>query len=551
MLYRNAMRKLLAGLVAVLSLSLVTAQISVAAVTPGSKCTKVGATSTYNGKKYTCVKSGKKLVWNKGVALPKPAPVATPTPTPTPTQTVAPTPAATSTPIPTQTIRDWSNSRSTDLGFINQYKGPCDLESDLPQYFSDLQTAYSQKNYCTGIYRIAKYELGTKRPTTVLDSNVDLAIKSCEISEPRTSNNQRGFLNLFELNRVQYLNSSKIPGPKMTVQVVPIYASDTERPKNSPQEDYGRYTDVLSDWAKYSSDGESSIEIRYPESYIELPSKVSSYGIGHENRHDSPEHKKFVKDLVQNVDSRINFSGANLVIVVVPPGTPLMNFQQGSLKDFVTQEGVIRHGSTMYPFTLTGLETVKHPNFLSPFWWIHELYHSGFGLDDHYGDTKRDINTEYGMGQWTLMTPYGGDLSAWEKWILGFITDSQIHCINPNQTTTRWIVPSSVKSKEKKLVVLPISQTKGIVLESIRAAGLYYKISKASEGVLPYVVDLEVVGHGLGLKLILPTNRNPNQPPFFLSQAPLREGESVISNGFKITVVESGTFGDVVKIEKA
>jgi len=30
----------------------------------------------------------------------------------------------------------------------------------------------------------------------------------------------------------------------------------------------------------------------------------------------------------------------------------------------------------------------------------------------------------------------------------------------------------------------------------------------------------------------------------------LREGESVISNGFKITVVESGNFGDVVRVEK-
>jgi len=346
------------------------------------------------------------------------------------------------------------------------------------------------------------------------------------------------------------MNSSKVPGPKMTVQVIPIYASDTERPKNSPEEDYGRYTDVLSTWAKYSSDGESAIEIRYPDSYIEFSNKVSSYNIDHENRHDSPEHMKFVKDLVQNVDSKINFSGVNLIIVVVPPGTPLKNFQQGSLKDFVTQEGSIRHGSTMYPFTLTGLETVKFSSFLSPFWWIHELYHSAFGLDDHYGDTKQDVNTEYGLGHWTLMTPHGGDLSAWEKWILGFVTDSQVHCVNPNQTTTRWIVPSSVKSKEKKLVVIPISQTKGIVLESIRAAGLYYKISKQSEGVLPYVVDLEIVGHGLGMKLILPTNRNPNQPPFFLSQAPLREGESVISNGFKITVVESGNFGDVIKVEK-
>ena len=48
-----------------------------AAPKAGSKCTKAGQTSTSAGIKYTCVKSGKKLVWNKGVALKKaePAPV--------------------------------------------------------------------------------------------------------------------------------------------------------------------------------------------------------------------------------------------------------------------------------------------------------------------------------------------------------------------------------------------------------------------------------------------------------------------------------------------
>ena len=58
------------------------------------------------------------------------------------------------------------------------------------------------------------------------------------------------------------------------------------------------------------------------------------------------------------------------------------------------------------------------------------------------------------------------------------------------------------------------------------------------------------MGHGLGLKLVLPTNRNPNLPPFFLSQAPIRQGESVTSNGYRITIIESGTWGDVVKVEK-
>lgn len=35
----------------------------------GAACSKAGVTQIVSGKKFTCIKSGKKLVWNKGVAL--------------------------------------------------------------------------------------------------------------------------------------------------------------------------------------------------------------------------------------------------------------------------------------------------------------------------------------------------------------------------------------------------------------------------------------------------------------------------------------------------
>ena len=54
--------------------------IATAAPKPGTACKKVGQTSTSAGIKYTCIKSGKKLVWNKGVALKKAEPAAVPTP---------------------------------------------------------------------------------------------------------------------------------------------------------------------------------------------------------------------------------------------------------------------------------------------------------------------------------------------------------------------------------------------------------------------------------------------------------------------------------------
>ena len=51
--------------------------------------------------KFTCVKSGKKLKWNKGVVITPPTPSATPTPTAPPS--AKPTPTASATPTPTAT----------------------------------------------------------------------------------------------------------------------------------------------------------------------------------------------------------------------------------------------------------------------------------------------------------------------------------------------------------------------------------------------------------------------------------------------------------------
>ena len=64
----------------ILSLSIFTLLIPAnAAAKAGAKCSKAGITSVASGKTYTCVKSGKKLVWNKGVKVANPSPTTTPT----------------------------------------------------------------------------------------------------------------------------------------------------------------------------------------------------------------------------------------------------------------------------------------------------------------------------------------------------------------------------------------------------------------------------------------------------------------------------------------
>jgi hypothetical protein len=102
------MRKALAALTVLVLVSL-PLQAS-AAVKAGATCTKAGITSTVNSIKYTCVKSGKKLVWDKGVKVVTPKHSVTPTPTPTVTATPTPTPMVTATPTPTPTPTKTFNS---------------------------------------------------------------------------------------------------------------------------------------------------------------------------------------------------------------------------------------------------------------------------------------------------------------------------------------------------------------------------------------------------------------------------------------------------------
>jgi hypothetical protein len=80
--------KKLIGLV--IALTLLTPSVAFASIKSGSKCTVQNQTKISDGKKYKCIRSGKKLVWNKATLIVIPIVSSTPSPTPSPTQTEAP-----------------------------------------------------------------------------------------------------------------------------------------------------------------------------------------------------------------------------------------------------------------------------------------------------------------------------------------------------------------------------------------------------------------------------------------------------------------------------
>ena len=139
------MRKTLSGLI-VFGLLLVPIQfLNAATIKAGSTCPKLGQNQNANGLKYTCIKSGKKLVWNKGVVITKPTPTPSPTPTPTPSPTPTPNPTPSLSPTPTPIKRFLDGLYEQD--YIGYFEDNSNLFNTVPQNSLAAQEINFQKGF--------------------------------------------------------------------------------------------------------------------------------------------------------------------------------------------------------------------------------------------------------------------------------------------------------------------------------------------------------------------------------------------------------------------
>jgi hypothetical protein len=433
------------------------------------------------------------------------------------------------------------------------FYGPCDFDLKIPKEWSALQTYMSAMNECLGPVKVVPASMPKATPKTAISAENQLGpLGNCKIQNPAGQGQTKAFPNPSQMEMASWRTH---PGPNTVIQVVPISAPDAKvQPGSTPQKDYGRYFKFLTDYMNYASDGPSKFQIRVPDEYIEFPKALSDYTITH---HATPEQMEKQRPLGQEIvsaaDSKIDFTGANMVLVVVPAETKFNVMEQAALGSATADGNRLNLISFAEQYTLKD-KILDNRGFMAPMWWLHELYHIGIGLADHNGSNywqnyrPTDPN-EPGMGNWGLMSMSKTELTSWEKWLVGFNLDSQVRCVKTSLATTHWLAPAAVKTTKPKLAVIPISASKVVVVESIRAAGLNYMLPKLSEGALVYEVDTSATESEYGFKVISGSKAPISRSPFILSDAPLKRGQSVTVEGIKITNVEWGDFGDVIKVE--
>lgn len=428
----------------------------------------------------------------------------------------------------------------------------CAEDPKQPREWQQLSWLQSGTNRCQTPFKVVSKQMPKAGPKSTLTSaSTFLDPNICKIEDAGDDRNSLFLGWPATPARKALFDSGRFPSAKTVFQIVPIESPDAPAGKQTPIKDYGKYFTWLKNYFSYISDFGSNIEFRVPAKYLKFSKPVKPYNIQHLNKTD---FTTFARDLIAEVDSEIDFTGANITIVLVPAGTPTTIFGQQHFSDVITSEGRLGKVGAMAPATYAASKVdEENRNLVSPIFWLHNFFHTGiFDFGDGDGDPRSDADEHRSMGAWGVMAQGQIGLLGWQKWQLGFWQDSQVACLDKSNSSTVWIAPQSYRTTKKKLAVIPLSKNKAIVVESMRAAGLEYKLGKDEQGALVYVVDTtDRDRHGYTYEVQHDVNAkdkmfDPRRKEFW---APLDKGNSITYEGVKITNVEWGEFGDVIKVE--
>jgi hypothetical protein len=242
----------------------------------------------------------------------------------------------------------------------------------------------------------------------------------------------------------------------------------------------------FNNWLNFQSGGRLVANWQFPSQWLRLPKNAADYGVVGFN---PLSHNAINNDIITASDPHISYANMDELFVYFPDSLtdsePNINPFDGVLSQIggtnvTTSEGVLKH--------LKGSGTVskqKQYGLAPTLWalWAHDLLHT-IGVEGHNPVESFTLESEDFLNQ---------VVSAWNQYLLGWLSDSQVACIelstlNGNEVD---IVPLQESKSGYRIAIVPLSQTRAIVVESHRAVG--YAKDLGASGVLVYLMDTKNV----------------------------------------------------------
>jgi M6 family metalloprotease-like protein len=545
---------------------------SFATIKAGDLCKQPGTTLTVKSVKLTCLKSGKKLIWTKKKVKKVENQVPPKSSSGSEIPAVVPAKFLSTEPLPIPTSPDYKVGNNCakvswpivgylsdgNIGYVACSGPPNNL-----RYATN--TAWIQVDPATRKplipIEVSEYTLDTRqphayiyptnstqKPTSALSTSAEFSnMEPCRLKEEKGAriNSNMGF----PIKDVRVKLDDRV-----VVQVIPVDFADV-RADTDPGKDLEDALSAIEKFWERQATTKADIVIQTPNKYINLKKNVLDYGLNIDysnfGNNGGKNYWPFADEAAAAIDDVVDFTNVDIVIIATPPA--ITDKQIGT---FVAQKAIVGESSVLntkekiiYNFLIRGADEYRDISN-----WIHEFGHM-FGLTDfgHDGPADASQNSQNaGKGFFDIMTAYrSAELYVWHRFLLGVLENSQINCVTTTSKTTHWLQPVASSGNVQKGVVIPLSTTEAIVVESRRRMGYDATLGREGEGALVYKVDTSAeFGEqtGKSSSYVLSPDRKSNRDIRF--SVPLKIGDSVSYKGWTIKVIEAGKFGDVITVEK-
>ena len=482
------MNKRLIAFLSILSLSISLPLIPAnAAVKAGASCKTIGITSVTSGRTFTCVKSGKKLVWNRGVAIKAVSPIATPqpqvdipkenTPCPKVGQKVFATGgyfkcfwkgsaqdenSGVQGEIAKQIFWRFFDTPKISTTKSNSYSvkpvenAPCAASGDsydIAGGILECRWVSGKKLRWIKINTVKKTFANAKSPVPIDACKLQMSASSADRTGRNSGAGQVGF------PFVNTIKNGMNPKGTNEILIIPIDFPDFEG-IGSPKQQLEYDKKWLVDWYNYFSNGQAKFNVTTVDKWFRMSKPRSGYPTDGKtingldsaaNGNQGRQAQAFIDEITKDIDLR-KFS---TIYTFYPDG------------EYTHSDLIVRN----HKFTLK--EGEKNLNFFS---WGKNL-EAGENLKWVYfiHETLHDFNiighapgNGWPFGIMANNTGVSYAINAWEQFLLDWLPENQIYCddINTLKPTVISLSPMEREDKQTKMAVIKISPTKAVVVES-------------------------------------------------------------------------------------
>ncbi len=287
-------------------------------------------------------------------------------------------------------------------------------------------------------------------------------------------------------------------------------------------------------WFEFTSKGTLSFNWQYPKRWLRMSRPSPDYV---HVKGDRAKVLPMAQEIVSLADPLIDFTNSDFVFVLFPRTIHGLNDGIGMANWRVeSADGPVKN-------LFGGADYFYDNNYELWSYWIHEWGHP-MGLAGHSPRSNLSIMDNQNGSSVTL--------NVWDTFFAGWMGADELYCMPSTQSTLETqLIPLERLQRGMRGVIVPISTTEALVVESHRAEGWGSRLGDGTYGVLVYYVDTtkdtDRSGESQGIvketwaQYVTPATTNTNKL--------LLQGDTVTYKGITVTLTKTGDV-DTVKITK-